>query len=131
MQDILRKAVEARLNAHCPYSNFQVGACLLTEDGVTYTGCNVENAAFTVGVCAEKTAYVKAVSEGKLKFTAIAVVAHQEKYITPPCGSCRQFISEFGDVDIYLAKPELGDVMVTSLNELLPFRFQTNPDNSF
>lgn len=126
----MKKAADVKLNAYCPYSNFQVGACLLAVDGSTYTGVNVENASFPVGICAERTAYSKAISEGQMDFKAIAVVAHQKNFITTPCGACRQFMVEFGDVDVYLAKPDLREVMVTSIGELLPFSFQTNPDKS-
>lgn len=117
--------------SYSPYSNFKVGACLLCEDGTTYRGCNVENSAFTVGVCAERCAYVKAISEGKLKYKAIAVAAYQEKAFTTPCGACRQFISEFGNIPIYLVKPDEDNVFVTSVEELLPHSFQTSLDNLF
>ena len=126
VQDLLRKASEARLLAYCPYSKFQVGACLLCEDGSTYKGCNIENVTFTVGLCAERTAYVKAISEGKKVFRAVAVVAFEKDDFTSPCGACRQFMSEFGYVDVYLSKPDLKDVLVTSLTELLPLAFNGN-----
>ncbi|XP_019880814.1 cytidine deaminase [Aethina tumida] len=126
VQNILREAVEARSFAYAPYSNFQVGAALQCEDGTLYRGCNVENSSFTVGTCAERNAYFKAISEGQRKFKAIAVIAYQEKVFTMPCGACRQLMAEFGNLDVYIAKPELCDVMVTSLNELLPFGFVTD-----
>lgn len=119
-----------RSNAYCPYSNFQVGACLLAADGSTYTGVNIENASYPVGICAERTAYSKAVSEGQRDFKAVAVVAYQKNFFTTPCGACRQFMQEFGDVPVYLSKPDLNEVMVTSIGELLPFSFQTNPDKT-
>lgn len=127
---MLRKAVQARSNAYCPYSNFQVGACVLAEDDTYYTGCNVENASYPVGICAERTAYCKAVSEGKKNFKAVAVIAQQKNFFTSPCGACRQFMNEFGDIPVYLAKPDLAEVLVTSLRELLPLSFQTNPDKT-
>lgn len=131
VQNLLRSAVAAREFAYCPYSNFKVGAAVLCTDGTVYTGCNVENAAYTVGVCAERTAYCKAVSEGKTQFKAVAVIGFQKNFVTSPCGACRQFISEFGDVQVYLAKPQLDQIMVTNLEELLPHYFKKNTDYSF
>lgn len=84
-----------------------------------------------MGVCAERTAYCKAISEGKKEFKAVAVVAFQEQFITPPCGACRQFMSEFGDVQIYLAKPQLDGAITTTLRDLLPLSFQINKDYTF
>nr|CAH7756579.1 unnamed protein product [Callosobruchus chinensis] len=129
-QNLIREATEVRSFAYCPYSNFQVGAAVLCTDGTVYKGCNVENNSFTVGVCAERVAYVKAISEGKRNFSAVAVVAFQEDSFTSPCGACRQFMSEFGDIKVYIAKPTQKDVLVTSISELLPYMFTTK-DNSF
>ncbi|CAH1994207.1 unnamed protein product [Acanthoscelides obtectus] len=129
-QNLIREATEVRSFAYCPYSNFQVGAALLCTDGTIYKGCNVENNSFTVGICAERTAYVKAISEGKRKFSAVAVVAYQEDSFTTPCGACRQFMSEFGDVPVYITKPSYKDVLVSSVSELLPYMFTTK-DNTF
>ncbi|KAL1488931.1 hypothetical protein ABEB36_014717 [Hypothenemus hampei] len=125
VQDIIRQATEVRGNAYCPYSNFQVGAAVLCQDGTIFSGCNIENSTFTVGICAERCAYGKAISNGKLKFTAISVVAYQENSFTAPCGACRQFLSEFGNVDVYLSKPGQDEVLVVTLAALLPFQFQT------
>lgn len=123
-QNLIKSAAEARKNAYCPYSNFPVGACLLCDDGAAMTGVNVENLSFTVGYCAERTAYAKALSEGKRKFTRIAIVAYQVDSFTTPCGACRQFMSEFGDLTIYCAKPDMDKVFVSTLKELLPFSFE-------
>ncbi|XP_018322545.1 uncharacterized protein LOC108735197 [Agrilus planipennis] len=131
IQELLREATKAREFAYCPYSNFSVGACLQCEDGTLYRGCNVENAAYPAGICAERTAFVKAISEGKSKFKSLAVIANQEKFITPPCGICRQFMSEFDDITVYLAKPTLESATVLKLSELLPFQFQLNSDFTF
>lgn len=112
--------------AYVPYSNFKVGAALRCSDGdIVYTGCNVENGAFSPSVCAERCAAVKAVSEGKKRFSAVAVVAQQKESFTTPCGVCRQFLSEFVDADVpvFVAKPECSRVLVTSLYQLLPFSF--------
>lgn len=121
-QELIRAAVEARKFAHCPYSNFQVGAALLTKENETYSGCNVENVAYPVGVCAERTACCKAISEGKHKFEAMAIVAESEK-ITTPCGMCRQFLAEFGNFKLYCCQPKLDNVLVTDVSQLLPFPF--------
>lgn len=124
IQNLIREAVEARTYAYSPFSNFQVGACVLCEDGTLYRGCNIENRSFTVGICAERTAYAKAISEGKSKFKAVAVVAQQEEFFTTPCGACRQFMSEFGNVDVYVSKPNSAEVFVTTLDALLPYQFR-------
>lgn len=129
MQNLLREAVEARSFAYSPYSKFQVGACVLTEDGKYFRGCNIENASFTVGICAERTAYAKAISEGKNKFVAVAVIAHQDEHFTTPCGACRQFMVEFGNVEVFVSKPKLDEVLVTSIDKLLPSAF--NPPEDF
>ncbi|KAI1309345.1 Cytidine deaminase [Halotydeus destructor] len=127
LNELITGAREAMKTAYCPYSNFPVGAALLCEDGTTYLGCNVENAAYTVGLCAERTAAVKAVSEGKRKFRAIAVTTKLSTVFATPCGACRQFLVEFGlDLDVYLVKPDLSYKKV-SLNDLLPMAF--TPDS--
>ncbi|KAG5899765.1 hypothetical protein JTB14_006102 [Gonioctena quinquepunctata] len=124
IQNMIREAVEARNFSYSPYSNFKVGSSLLCEDGTLYRGCNIENRSFTVGICAERCAYSKALSEGKSKFKAVAVIAEQKQFFTTPCGACRQFMSEFGNVEVYISKPDSEDVLVTSLDELLPFQFE-------
>lgn len=112
----------ARNKAYAPYSNFRVGAVLLTEDGKYITGCNVENASYGAGICAERTALVKAVSEGYKKFKAIAVVTDKEE-VCSPCGICRQFIREFGpNLPVYMFTA-LGKYKVMTLDELLPLSF--------
>lgn len=114
IQDLLTTAKTTRSCAYCPYSNFQVGAAVLCQDGSVFSGCNVENVSFTVGICAERVAYSKAISEGKNKFTACAVVAKGTQDFVTPCGACRQFISEFDKVDIYLMRPDEERVFVTN-----------------
>lgn len=97
---LIRAAIAAREQAYAPYSHFQVGAALLAVDGSIYTGCNIENAAYTPSNCAERTAFFKAVSEGKRQFSAIAIVAGREAgalCTTSPCGVCRQVMMEFCD----------------------------------
>ncbi|WP_280768498.1 cytidine deaminase [Salipaludibacillus daqingensis] len=93
MEKLLNEAKNAREKAYVPYSKFQVGAALLSEDGKVYQGCNIENAAYSMCNCAERTAIFKAVSEGVRKFEAIAVVADTEGPVSP-CGACRQVMSE-------------------------------------
>ncbi|KIR02229.1 Cytidine deaminase [Lachnospiraceae bacterium TWA4] len=129
IQRLIRLAMEARLNAYTPYSNFTVGAALLTTDGTVFTGCNVENAAFTPGNCAERTAVFKAVSEGYKEFEQIAIVGgkkgEQPKEYCSPCGVCRQVLVEFADpktFQVIIAKSE-EDYQVYRLEDLLPLSF--------
>ena len=125
---LIRMALEAREQAYVPYSDFMVGAALRAEDGRIFTGCNVENAAFTPTSCAERTALFKAVSEGVTRFTDIAVVGSRRgevnKQITSPCGVCRQALFEFGgpELNVIMAKTP-DDFIERSMDELLPFGF--------
>ena len=114
----------AREHASAPYSNFKVGAALLTRGGKIYTGCNVENATYGLTVCAERVALLKALSEGEREFTTIAVVADTAAP-TPPCGPCRQLLWEYcGDITVILAN--LTDVMGQHrMSELLPLPFDS------
>ena len=127
-QELIRMALAARERAYAPYSDFMVGAALRAEDGRVFTGCNVENAAFTPTSCAERTALFKAVSEGVTKFTDIAVVGSRRgeinQQITSPCGVCRQALFEFGgpELNVIVAKTP-DDFMERSMDELLPFGF--------
>lgn len=93
---LIDTAYKASENAYAPYSHFKVGAALVTEDGSVYTGCNVENASYGAAICAERTAMVKAVSDGHTNFKYIAIVSSSHDR-TLPCGICRQFLSEFAD----------------------------------
>ena len=121
IQKLMDYAIKSRENAYSPYSHFAVGAALLCEDGTLYEGCNIENASYGLTNCAERTAIFKAVSEGHIKFKALAVVADTEGPCAP-CGACRQVISEFDIPQIILANLK-GNYRVVSLDELLPFRF--------
>ena len=108
-KELVRQAFLAQQQAYAPYSEFLVGAALLTEDGKIYQGCNIENAAYSPGNCAERTAFFKAVSEGRRDFTAIAIVGNKRGEAgdyCPPCGVCRQVMAEFckADFEILLAK---------------------------
>ena len=101
--ELIAAARNAMRSAYAPYSHFYVGAAIVTEDGSLYTGCNVENESYGATICAERTAAVKAVSDGKRRFVQLAVVSSACK-ITPPCGICRQFLAEFADgMTVYLA----------------------------
>lgn len=120
-KELVEKAYEAMEFSYSPYSNFKVGAALLTESGKVYTGCNVEIASFGATNCAERTAIFKAISEGEKNYKAIAVVSSSNDY-TYPCGICRQVIVEFGlDIDIIVAKGY--DYEVFKISELLPKSF--------
>ncbi|XP_068772503.1 cytidine deaminase isoform X2 [Struthio camelus] len=120
---LLQRSREAKAAAYCPYSRFPVGAALLTASGHVFSGCNVENACHSLGVCAERTAIQKAVSEGHTSFKAMAIASDLEGDFIVPCGACRQVMREFGrDWDVYLTKPD-GTYVVKSLEELLPLSF--------
>lgn len=128
VKNLIREAVEIRKKAYCPYSNFAVGAAILTEeDSKIYTGFNIENSTLTPSICAERAAVPRAVCDGYLKFRMVAVAAHQNASYTAPCGVCRQTLSEFrgsnGDIDIYLTKPTMDNILCTKLSELLPLSF--------
>lgn len=121
-KELALKAIDAKKNSYSPYSDFPVGAALLSEDGEIFTGVNVENISFGLTNCAERTAFFKAISEGKRKFTAIAV-AGGDSYL-PPCGACRQVMAEFCDRDfkVIFVKSE-NEYIVKTLEEILPFSF--------
>lgn len=123
-------AKQALKNAYAPYSGFSVGAALLCADGSVYTGCNIENAAFTPTVCAERTALFKAVSEGKRAFAALAVASEKTgcgAAAFPPCGVCRQALAEFCAPDMPVFVCGKADaIRAYTLGELLPFAFTQN-----
>ncbi|XP_071805699.1 cytidine deaminase-like [Asterias amurensis] len=127
IKKIIAECNEAKKFAYCPYSNFRVGAALLTTDGQIITGCNIENASYTLGVCAERCAIFKAVSEGHTSFKAIAVASDVKDEFISPCGACRQVMFEFGgkDMKVYLTKPD-HSFRVTSNKELLPDGFDSS-----
>ena len=126
--ELITLAIQARENAYAPYSHFQVGAALLTKKGEIYTGCNVENAAYSPCNCAERTAVFKAVSEGKREFQQIAFVGGaegKELGFCPPCGVCRQVLREFVNEKVFqviVAKSE-KEYKKYTLEELLPQSF--------
>ena len=116
----ITQAIEARKRAYTPYSHYKVGAALLGKSGKVYLGCNVENASYGHTVCAERTAVLKAVSEGEREFEAIAVVTRNGG---SPCGACRQVMAEFApELTIYIADKN-GEYRTTTLSDLLPDMF--------
>ena len=126
-ETLLSMAKDAMMKAYAPYSGFFVGAALLTKSGKVYTGCNIENGAFSPTNCAERTAFFKAVSEGERDFAAIAVVGGKGGRITglcSPCGVCRQVMQEFCGPDflIYMGKENDGYEAI-ALKDLLPYGF--------
>ena len=126
-EQLCELAKKAMLGAYAPYSGYWVGAALLCSDGTVYTGCNIENASYTPTVCAERTAFFKAVSDGKREFSAIAICGGKEGKITgffPPCGVCRQVMREFcrDDFTVYLVGAG-GSFRKLTLGELLPHSF--------
>ena len=122
MNDLVAAATEARGRAFAPYSKFRVGAALLAEDGTVFTGCNVESASYGLTICAERVALVKGISEGRTRFTAVAVVTDTQR-LTPPCGACRQLLWEFApDATVTLANLA-GLTAQYSMRELLPHGF--------
>ncbi len=129
---LIRAAFVAREYAYAPYSHFKGGAALLTRRGRVFTGCNIESATYTPSCCAERTALVKAVSEGERQFAAIAIVGsmegHRNTLITSPCGVCRQMLFEFGGPQlIVIMAKSATDYEEMTLAQLLPLGF--GPDN--
>ena len=125
-KSLMIQAQEARKKSYSPYSHFCVGAALLTKSGKVYTGCNIENAAYTPTNCAERTAIFKAVSEGERAFEAIAIVggrAGEKGGFCAPCGVCRQVIAEFCDKDFKIVLGDEEKLEVHTLGEMLPYSF--------
>ncbi len=120
-QKLVQAALEARRWAYAPYSHYSVGAALLTRTGRIFTGVNVENSVYSLGICAERTAVFKAVSEGEKDFVAIAVATGNGG---TPCGACRQVLAEFGEaIQVLIADGEGHLVRQTTVAELLPAAF--------
>ena len=120
-QKLMDCAIKVRENAYSPYSHFAVGAALLCEDGTLFEGCNIENASYGLTNCAERTAIFKAVSEGHIKFKALAVVADTEGPCAP-CGACRQVMAEF-KIPLIIMGNLMGNIKIVTIEELLPFSF--------
>lgn len=131
--ELIKEALEARKMAYTPYSHFNVGAALLTKDGRVYRGCNIENASYTPSNCAERTAFFKAVSDGIMDFSAIAIVGGPAKTgslsICSPCGVCRQVMMEFCDPKTFkiILGTDESYFKVYTLEQMLPLGF--GPEN--
>jgi cytidine deaminase len=128
-KELAKIAVQSKEKAYAPYSKFRVGAALLTSGGKVYTGANIENAVYGLTICAERTAVFGAVLEGEDKFEAIAIAGSLNDF-TPPCGSCRQVLSELcgHHLDIVLVNPA-EEIKVIKLGELLPMSFDKDFQN--
>ena len=122
-QILVERASKARERAHAPYSNFRVGAALLTQDGQIFEGCNVENASFGLTICAERVAITNAVSQGYKKFKAMAIITDSEPAASP-CGACRQVMAEFAPDLLVILVNTHGSSEETNLGELLPKQFK-------
>ena len=128
-KDLFILAKEAMKNSYAPYSNYNVGAVLLTKNGNIYKGCNIENASYTPTVCAERTAIFTAVHNGEREFEAIAIVGGHKgdiKGVTAPCGVCRQVMGEFCSPDFYVIWGNDENMTKKTLGEILPFGFDKN-----
>ncbi len=121
--NLVSMAIEAMNNSYSPYSNFKVGAALLTSSGRIFTGCNVENASYGGAICAERCAAVKAVSEGELSFKKIAIVSSSGEY-TYPCGICLQFLSEFMEKGIIVLFDEKEGIKEIPFDKMFPNAFK-------
>jgi len=120
--ELIAAATEVRKFSQSKYSDFAVGAALLTQDGEIITGCNVESSSFGLTICAERVALTKALSEGKLNFTHIAIIGPGDDYC-PPCGACRQLLYDYApDVHVILVKK--NQIKMITLKELLPLAFE-------
>lgn len=131
VRQMIELAEEQLKYSYAPYSEFHVGAALLAENGQIFTGCNIENAAYTPTNCAERTAFFKAVSEGVIRFQAICIVGGKNGIptdYTAPCGVCRQVMMEFCDPDSFQVILAVNgkDYRILTLRELLPFGFGPN-----
>ncbi|MBO5904069.1 MAG: cytidine deaminase [Clostridia bacterium] len=128
-KELIELAGKARKASYSPYSGYAVGAALLCADGTVYLGCNIENAAFSPTVCAERTAFFKAVSDGKRDFLKIAVVggkADEPDGFSPPCGVCRQVMSEFCGKNFKVLLLRNGEIIEKTFEEILPLNFDSS-----
>ena len=126
-KELIALADKAREKSYCPYSGYSVGAALLTKDGKVYTGANIEVSSHSPTMCAERVAFARAVHEGRRDFVAIAVVGgprgQDVDFLCPPCGVCRQVMSEFCEGDFKIILTDGKEHRVLTLDELLPYRF--------
>lgn len=124
VDELIAEALKAREKAYVPYSKFKVGAVVVSKDRTLYSGCNIENASYSLCTCAERTAIVKAVSSGERELRWMAVVADTSQPV-PPCGACRQLMAEFGVEEVVMANTA-GQWEIVSIVELLPYSFNQN-----
>ena len=125
MDKLIAEAKKVRENAYTPYSNFRVGAAVLTEDNRIFTGCNIENSSYGLSICAERVAIFNAISAGYKKFIKLTVVTNTEPPASP-CGACRQIIFEFGDnIEVIMVNLK-GEIKIMKINELLKDGFKLN-----
>lgn len=134
-RELLEEAKHAMVKAYNPYSHFFVGACLLTKNLEVFSGCNIENAAYSPTICAERAALSKAMADGKRLFTKVAVIAKgadfETRDITAPCGTCRQMLFEASqlsgvDIEVIMSDTKMKKIVVATISELLPFAFGPN-----
>ena len=125
-EKLLSHARDAAMRAYSPYSGYKVGAAILTESNKIYTGCNIENASYSLTLCAERSAVAQAVSNGDSRFVAIAVFVDSD-LIFPPCGACRQVLSEFSS-KLEVIYANRSKTVITSINDLLPQSFSLGSD---
>ena len=126
IENLIKGAFDAQKNSYAPYSKFNVGASVLCKSGKIYCGANIENASYPAGICAERVAYSKAISEGEKDFVAICITCSKPEAYAFPCGICRQFMSEFSvNTQVIVAK-SLDEFKIYTLNELLPHNFNSD-----
>lgn len=136
IEELVSVALNARNSAYAPYSNYRVGAALLTVDNQVYSGTNIENASYPAGICAERSALIKAISDGNMEFSAIVITGapaelKEAKQFAYPCGVCRQFMAEFFDKNtkVIVAKSKI-EYCIYNFEEIMPFSFgKTNLEN--
>lgn len=123
-EELMQKAISATEKSYCPYSKFAVGACLITDDGGAYTGCNFENASYGLSICAERNAVGSAIADGKTKIKAIAIYSPNQDNCVP-CGACRQVLHEFcdNDEDLDIILKNGNELKIYNLAQLLPESF--------
>jgi len=122
-QLLIQAAIASKVYSYSPFSHFRVGSALMDANGKVFTGVNVENSSYGLSICAERTAYTKAISEGAARpFKGIVVSSDVIDTFVYPCGACRQFACEFGEHEIVVVKPN-GDYQISSVSEILPNSF--------
>lgn len=122
MEELIKQALKVKETAYAPFSNFKVGAVLLTSDTRIYTGCNIEISSYGLTICAERVAMFKAISEGERNFQSIFIASDSDK-VTPPCGACRQVLWELaGDIEVFMIN-RYGTYQKKAMSELLPLGF--------